>query len=101
MQIPSIMIGGAFPALVKSARDAGMQLVSSNTGYVGAPLAMGASFSDNGYEQGLIMVRVLRGESPANIPFTKSAHKQLFVDLGAAQAFGVTIPEDIIARATK
>lgn len=101
MQIPSIMIGGAFPALVKSSREAGLQLVASNTGYLGAPIALGASFADNGYEQGLIMIRVLRGENPAQIPFAKSAHQQLFVDLDAARAFGVTIPDAVVKRATK
>src|SRR5215213_8182364 len=44
MQIPSIMIGGGFPALIKAARQLDMPVVSANTGYAGAPLSMGASF---------------------------------------------------------
>jgi putative ABC transport system permease protein len=100
MQIPSIMIGGGFPALVKQARELRMPVVASNTGYVGPPLALGASFYDNGYAQGLIMIRVLRGESPATIPFRVSANPQMVVDLGAAADFGVTIPPDLIARAS-
>ena len=35
MQIPSIMIGGGFPALIKQARESGMPVVASNTGYRG------------------------------------------------------------------
>jgi putative ABC transport system permease protein len=101
MQIPSIMIGGGFPALIKQARELGMPVVASNSGYPGAPLAMGASFFDNGYAQGLLMIRVLRGESPATIPFATSARPQMIVDLGAAEAFGVTIPPAIVARAFK
>jgi putative ABC transport system permease protein len=101
MQIPSIMIGGGFPALIKQARELGMPVVGSNTGYPGAPLSMGASFYDNGYAQGLLMIRVLRGESPAGIPFRTSSNPQMIVDLGAAAAFGVTIPPEIIARAFK
>ena len=100
MQIPSIMIGGGFPALVKQARELRMPLVSGNTGYLGAPVAMGASFYDNGYAQGLLMIRVLRGESPAGIPFRTLANPQLVVDLAAAADFGVTIPPGIVARAT-
>ena len=100
MQIPSIMIGGGFPALIKQARELGMPVVASNTGYAGPPLALGASFYDNGYAQGQIMIRVLRGESPANIPFRVSANPQMVVDLGAAADFGVTIPPDIVARAS-
>jgi putative ABC transport system permease protein len=101
MQIPSVMIGGGFSALVKQARESGMPVVSSNTGYPGAPIALGASFYDNGYAQGLLMIRVLRGESPANIPFSKSANPRLEVDLGAAADFGFTIPDAIVKRASK
>jgi len=101
MQIPSIMIGGGFPALVKQARELGVIVVASNTGYPGAPLSMGASFYDNGYAQGLVMIRVLRGESPAKIPFQKSANPKIVVDLGAARDFGVTIPPELVARANE
>jgi len=100
MQIPSIMIGGGFPALIKQARELGIPVVASNTGFNGAPLALGASFYDNGYAQGLLMIRVLRGESPANIPFRVSANPQMVVDLGAAADFGVTIPPEVVARAS-
>jgi len=100
MQVPSVMIGGGFSALIKQARELGMPVVASNTGYNGAPIALGASFFDNGYAQGLLMIRVLRGENPANIPFQTSAVPKMVVDLGAAADFGVTIPPDVIARAT-
>src|SRR5689334_6072638 len=99
LQIPSIMIGGGFPALVKQARELGMVVVATNTGYAGAPLSIGASFYDNGYAQGLVMIRVLRGESPAKIPFQRSANPKVVVDLGAANDFGVTIPRELIAKA--
>jgi len=46
-----------------------------NTGYPGAPLALGASFYDNGYAQGLLMIRVLRGD------FEAVADKRAFRDL--------------------
>jgi len=101
MQIPSIMIGGGFPSLIKQARELGMPVVASSTGFIGAPLALGASFFDNGYAQGLLMIRVLRGESPATIPFRTSANPEMVVDLGAAADFGVTIPPDVISRASR
>jgi putative ABC transport system permease protein len=101
MQVPSVMIGGGFPALVKQARELGIPVVASNTGMEGAPLAIGASFFDNGYQQGLIMIRVLRGESPASIPFKVSANPEMIIDLGAAADLGVTIPKALIDRASK
>ena len=101
LQIPSIMIGGGYPALVKQARELGMPLVASNTGYAGVPLAVGASFFDNGYAQGLMMIRVLRGESPANIPFQTVVTLRIEVDLAAAAAFGMVIPAELVKRAAR
>jgi putative ABC transport system permease protein len=101
MQIPSIMIGGGFPALIKQARELGMPVVGANTGYAGAPIALGASFYDNGYAQGQTMIRVLRGESPAGIPFRVSANAEMVVDLRAAADFGLTIPPDVIKAASR
>jgi putative ABC transport system permease protein len=99
VQIPSIMIGGAFAAVVKATRQAGMPMVATSSSYVGAPLALGLSFYSNGYEMGLLMIRVMRGEDPAKIPFQAARKRQLIVDLKAAREYGVTIPESIISRA--
>ncbi|HMA03540.1 MAG TPA: ABC transporter substrate binding protein, partial [Gemmatimonadaceae bacterium] len=84
----------------KQARESGLPVVASSTGNEGTPLALGASFFDNGYAQGQLMIRVLRGESPAGIPFRTSAIPKMVVDLGAAADFGVTIPPDVIKRAS-
>ena len=100
MQIPSVMIGGGYSALVKQARESGIPVVSSNTGYPGSPIALGASFYDNGYAQGLLMIRILRGADPATLPFSKSANPKLVIDLGAAKDFGIIVPANIIARAS-
>ena len=101
MQIPSVMIAGGSPALVKAARELKMPVVASNTGFVGVPLSSGSSFRDNGYAQGLLMIRVLRGANPATIPFQSVSIPQLIVDLKGAADFGITIPAAVVARATK
>jgi putative tryptophan/tyrosine transport system permease protein len=101
MQIPSIMIEGGFSALIKQARELGMVLVGSNTGTAGAPIALGPRFYDNGYAQGLMMIRVLRGESPANIPFRVAANAEMVVDLPSAADFGITIPAEVIKAASR
>jgi putative ABC transport system permease protein len=101
MQIPSVMILGGMPAMVKATREASMPFVSASTGTTGPPIALGASFRDNGYDMGLIMIRVLRGTSPAVIPFQSTARARLEVDLAAAKRYGVVIPQAIIDRADK
>jgi putative ABC transport system permease protein len=99
VQIPSVMIGGAFSAVVKSTRQADLPLVATTTSFRGAPLALGLSFYQNGYDAGVIMIRVIRGENPANIPFHISTERTLIVDLDAAREYGVTISPEILARA--
>ncbi len=99
VQIPSVMIGGAFAAVVKSTRQANLPLIATTTSFRGAPLALGLSFYANGYDMGLIMIRVLRGENPASIPFHASKVRTLIVDLDAAREYRVTIPAGIINRA--
>jgi putative ABC transport system permease protein len=99
MQIPSVMIVGGMPAMVKATREANMPFVSASTGTAGPPLSLGASFRDNGYDMGLIMIRVLRGTSPAVIPFQSTNKARLEVDLAAAKRYGVVIPQAIIDRA--
>ena len=99
VQIPSVMIGGGLPSIVRTTRQAHMPFVATSTSYKGVPIAIGISFFENGYQAGLIMIRVLRGEDPARIPFYRSTERQIFVDLDAARESGVTIPQAIIDRA--
>ncbi|HEX6576271.1 MAG TPA: ABC transporter substrate binding protein, partial [Gemmatimonadaceae bacterium] len=99
IQIPSVMVGGGFPSIVRTTRQAGIPLVATSTSYRGAPLAMGLSFYQNGYDMALVLMRVLHGADPATIPFYKGAKKILVVDLEAARQYGVTIPPEIVSRA--
>lgn len=98
MQIPSVMIGGGFPAVVKAARQTRMPVVTT-TPLQGVPISLGLSFGANGYDMGLLMIRVLRGEAPAGMPFQAASKRQLVIDLKAAREFGITIPAAVLARA--
>jgi putative tryptophan/tyrosine transport system permease protein len=99
VQIPSVMIGGGFSAVVKSTRQAHLPLIATSTSYRGAPLALGMSFFSNGYDMALILMRVLHGEDPAKIPFEQASRRTLLVDLAAARDYGVSIPPAIMSRA--
>ena len=99
VQIPSVMIGAGFSAIVKSTRQANMPLIATSTSFRGAPLALGLSFGANGYDAGLLLIRILHGEDPAKIPFQRASKKLLVADLEAARAYGVTIPPAIMSRA--
>ncbi len=99
VQIPSVMIGGAFSAVVKATRQAHLPLIATSTSFHGAPISLGLSFYQNGYDAGLLMIRILRGEDPAKIPFQRANRRTLLIDLDAARAYGVTIPPAILSRA--
>jgi putative ABC transport system permease protein len=99
VQIPSVMLGSAFSAVIKATRQANLPLVATNTSVQGAPIAMGLSFFENGYEMGLVMIRVIRGEDPAKIPFQISTRSHIIIDLNAAREYGITIPPAIMTRA--
>ena len=99
VQIPSIMIGGAYAAVVKSTRQANIPLISTSTSFRGAPILLGLSFYANGYDMGVMMIRVIRGADPATMPFQAATRRTLIVDLNAAREYGLTVPAAIISRA--
>jgi putative ABC transport system substrate-binding protein len=65
----------------------------------GAIAAIGFDYYSIGWQAGNIVVRVLRGESPAKIPVGGVEETRLYVNPAAAAKIGVTIPADVIAQA--
>jgi putative ABC transport system substrate-binding protein len=46
-------------------------------------------------------IRVLRGERPADIPLKQVQSFALHVSRRSANAFGITLPEEVVASATR
>ncbi len=65
----------------------------------GAIAALGFNYHDVGIQTGKIVARVLRGEAPADIPVQRVEITELYVNPEAAERMGVTIPDEVIARA--
>jgi len=65
----------------------------------GAIAAVGFDYYDVGRQTGKIVARILKGEKPGDIAVQGVEITQLFVNPGAAQKMGVTIPEAVIAKA--
>lgn len=65
----------------------------------GAIAALGFNYHDVGIQTGKIVARVLRGEAPADIPVQRVEITELYVNPEAAGRMGVTIPDEVIARA--
>jgi putative ABC transport system substrate-binding protein len=65
----------------------------------GALAALGFNYYDVGRQTGKIVVRVLKGEKPGDIPVEGVKITELYVNPGAAEKMGVTIPEAVVAKA--
>ena len=65
----------------------------------GAIAALGFNYGDVGRQTGKIVVRVLKGEKPGEIPVEGVEITELFVNPGAAEAMGIKLPEAVVARA--
>jgi len=67
----------------------------------GALAALGFDYFALGRLAGDMAVRILDGESPADIPVGALDTQELYLNLSAAAAMGVEVPEDLVASATR
>jgi ABC-type uncharacterized transport system substrate-binding protein len=65
----------------------------------GAVLAVARDYYDAGHETALKAVRVMRGESPAQIPFSPPTKSQKYVNLKNAQQCRLSIPAALLREA--
>lgn len=96
-------IVSAFEAAVGVAEEAKIPLYAGDTDSVnrGALAALGFNYFDVGKQTGQIVVRVLKGEKPGDIPVRVAAGTDLVINKKAAAKMGVTFPDSITSRATK
>ncbi|HCL65946.1 MAG TPA: ABC transporter permease [Rhizobium sp.] len=96
-------IVSAFEAAVGVAEEAKIPLYAGDTDSVnrGALAALGFNYFDVGKQTGEIVVRVLKGENPGDIPVRVAAGTDLVINQKAAAKMGVTFPESVTSRATK
>ncbi len=93
----------AFDSLAKVADQQLIPLVVPATGLAeqGAAIGVGWDYFDNGYLAGQLVVLVMKGESPADIPFQPLNKRLIYVNPSAAQRQGFTIPPSLLERADK
>jgi putative ABC transport system substrate-binding protein len=93
----------AFDSLAKVADQTHIPLIAPATGLAeqGAAIGVGWDYFDNGYLAGQLVVRVMKGEDPASIPFEPLAKKLIYVNPAAAERQGFTLPPSLLERADK
>jgi ABC-type uncharacterized transport system substrate-binding protein len=103
VQLPGNLTAAAFPSLAEAARRARIPVFVFQTSQIrqGAIVAVARDYHDGGVQSAMMAARVMRGESPATIPFERVMGTKLVVNIAAAKAIGVTLPPSLVARATE
>ena len=94
-------IVSALESAIKVGIDNDMPIFAADTASVprGAVMALGFDYYDLGRQTGRIVVRVLEGEKPADIPVQSVETTQLSVNPAAAERMGLTVPGSVMERA--
>jgi putative ABC transport system substrate-binding protein len=91
----------ALEAIVQIGEQNRLPVYAGDTDSVprGAIAALGFNYFDIGRQTGRMVVRVLKGQQPGDMPVEGVEITELFVNPGSAGKMGVTIPEAVVARA--
>jgi len=100
---PDNIVYSAFESVVKAARKKNIPIFISDVERLedGALAALGYDYSISGIQAARLVDRVLKGESPKNIPFERYEKLTFGINLEIAEKLGITIPPKLLAQATK
>lgn len=90
-----------FGGIAKVASEARLPLIINDPEFTskGALACVGLGWYQAGQAAAKLAARVLRGESPRNIPFEEVAVKKVVLNHEVAQKLGITFPADLVQEA--
>jgi ABC-type uncharacterized transport system substrate-binding protein len=93
----------AFALIAKRAKDAGLATYSFDINFMqeGATLVIAYDFRHTGAIAAAMGVDILRGSNPADMPFAKDKATRLAVNMDAARALGIAIPDELARQAVR
>lgn len=100
-QIPGNLTAAAFPSLAQVARRAKIPVFGfqSTMAKTGAVAVAARDYYDSGRESAHMAARIMRGESPAKMPFVPISKTKLVINVATAREIGIATPTAIAARA--
>jgi ABC-type uncharacterized transport system substrate-binding protein len=101
VQIPDNQSSAGFTAITRAARRAQKPLLSLNSTSVslGAAIALGRDYGYSGEVVGEYIVRVIAGESPADLPIILSPKIYIAASVPNADAVGMKLPDALLKEA--
>ena len=102
-QVTGNLTATGFTSIARAARGARLPAFGfmSSQAEQGAVAVVARDYYDGGIEAAQLAARVMRGESPASIPLHLLSKNEIIVNLAAARAVGLTIPESVLKKADK
>jgi ABC-type uncharacterized transport system substrate-binding protein len=99
-QISDNLTGASFASIAQAAKRARLPLMGFASGQAktGAFMTISRDFFDGGVASAEIAGRILRGESPAKIPFLLVEKIKYSFSPAAAAVHGIVIPPDLLKR---
>jgi ABC-type uncharacterized transport system substrate-binding protein len=87
--------------LVQLASHYGLPVIYPFSEYVkiGGLVSYGVHLSDLYHLLGTYAGKILQGVKPTDLPIVQSTHFELAINLNAARALGLTVPQSLLARA--
>ena len=100
-QIPGNLTAAAFASISRACTRAKLPVFAFQTSQAreGAPVVLASDYFEAGKLTAATAVRIMRGENPAKIPFTKMTKAKLVVNLPAASAVGLALPDEFVKQA--
>ena len=94
-------IVSALEAVIRVAVENKIPVYAADTDSVprGAMAALGFNYYDVGRQTGKIVLRILKGEKPGDIPVEGIEKTELYVNVTSAERMGVAIPQAVLDRA--
>ncbi len=102
-QVAGNLTATGFTSIARAAQNAKLPAFGfmSSQAEQGAVAVVARDYFDGGKEAAQLAVRVMRGEPPASIPLQALSKNRIVVNLAAARAVGLAIPESVLKKADK
>src|SRR5205823_6656649 len=102
-QIPGNLTAAAFASIGRAAAQAKLPVFAFQTSQAaeGAAVVLARDYAEAGKMTAAMSAKIMRGETPAKMPFQEVAKTYLILNLPAAKNAGLQLPPDLVQKAQR